>query len=250
NPVAALYVWLFEALIPWAYRNAPIITVSPSTEDELKAKGLGRTARMTLAVNGVDLARYRPQPTVARDARLIVHIGRRLRYKNGRTLLRAFAILRRSVPEARLVIAGDGSHRTALETLARDLDITDGVTFRGFISEDEKLRLYNEATVFVNPSLKEGWGLTSIEANACGTPVVAADSPGLRDSVKHGETGLLVPAQDPGAFATAIRVVLEDAALAARLRDGALAWAAQHDWEHTYEATRDALQAAMAGRPT
>src|SRR5690606_7626975 len=120
NPVAALYVWLFEALIPWAYRNAPIITVSPSTEDELKAKGLGRTARMTLAVNGVDLARYRPQPTVARDARLIVHIGRLMRYKNVQTLLRAFAILRRSVPEARLVIAGDGSHRTALETLARD----------------------------------------------------------------------------------------------------------------------------------
>src|SRR5690606_40441995 len=110
----------------------------------------------------------------------------------------------------RLVIGGDGNHRPALEALARELNIADAVDFRGFVSEDEKLRLYNEAAVFVNPSLKEGWGLTSIEANACGTPVVAADSPGLRDSVVDHRTGLLVPALDPAALARAIRSVLED----------------------------------------
>lgn len=248
NPLAALYVWLFEALIPWAYRNVPVITVSPSTEEELKAKGLGRRAPMTLAVNGVDLTRYRPHADVPRDKHLIVHIGRLMRYKNVQTLLRAFALLRQDVPRARLVIGGDGNHRPALEALARELNIADAVDFRGFVSEDEKLRLYNEAAVFVNPSLKEGWGLTSIEANACGTPVVAADSPGLRDSVVDHRTGLLVPALDPAALARAIRSVLEDDALAARLRAGALAWAAEHDWERTYEDTRDALLAAAAAR--
>src|SRR5690606_10178133 len=132
-----------------------------------------------------------------RDKHLIVHIGRLMRYKNVQTLLRAFALLRQDVPRARLVIGGDGNHRPALEAMARELNIADAVDFRGFVSEDEKLRLYNEAAVFVNPSLKEGWGLTSIEANACGTPVVAADSPGLRDSVVDHRTGLLVPALDP-----------------------------------------------------
>lgn len=249
NPVAALYVWLFEALIPWAYRKVPVITVSPSTEDELRAKGLGRAARITLAVNGVDLSRYRPLPDVARDPRLIVHIGRLMRYKNVDTLLKAFAILRRDVPEARLVIGGDGNYRPALEKLARDLGVANAVDFRGFISEEEKIRLYNEASVFVNPSLKEGWGLTSIEANACGTPVVAADSPGLRDSVVQDRTGLLVPALDPAAFATAMRSLMQDDILAARLRDGALAWAADHDWEHTYEDTRDVLLAAVKRGP-
>ncbi len=244
NPVAALYVWLFEALIPLAYRKVPVITVSPSTEEELRAKGLGRHAPMTLALNGVDLSRYRPLPTVTRDPNLIFHVGRLMRYKNVDTLLKAFAILRRDLPQARLVIGGDGNHRPVLEKLARDLDIAGAIDFRGFISEEEKIRLYNEASVFVNPSLKEGWGLTSIEANACGTPVVAADSPGLRDSVRHGKTGLLVPPRDAPAFATAIRTVLEDAALASRLRDGARAWAAGHDWEHTCEATRDVLMAA------
>lgn len=246
NPLAALYVWLFEALIPWAYRKVPVITVSPSTEKELAAKGL---SRITLAVNGVDLSRYRPLPDVARDPGLIVHIGRLMRYKNVQTLLRAFALLRRDLPRARLVVGGDGNHRAALEKLARELDIAGAVDFRGFISEDEKLRLYNEASVFVNPSLKEGWGLTSIEANACGAPVVAADSPGLRDSVRHGETGLLVPARDPEAFAAAILSVLGDEALSARLRAGALAWAAAHDWERTYEATRDVLHAAARRSP-
>lgn len=245
NPVAALYVWLFEALVPWAYRKVPVITVSPSTERELRDKGL---RRITLAVNGVDLSSYRPRPDVARDPRLVFHVGRLMRYKNLQTLLRAFAILRKDVPDARLVIGGDGNYRAALEKLARELGIADGVAFRGFLGEDEKHRLYNEAAVFVNPSLKEGWGLTSIEANACGTPVVAADSPGLRDSVRHGETGLLVPALDAEAFAAALRAVMQDAALAERLRGGALAWAAAHDWDRTAEATRAVLlEAAKKG---
>jgi glycosyltransferase involved in cell wall biosynthesis len=248
GPLSALYVFLFEGLIRFAYRNVPIITVSPSTRDELEAKGLD-PARIRLAYNGVDLARYRVLEDAVRRPFLIAHVGRLMRYKNVDTLLRAFARVRRAFPEARLAIGGDGNHRPALEKLARELGVSDAVEFRGFISEEEKIRLYNEAAVFVNPSLKEGWGLTSIEANACGTPVVAADSPGLRDSVRHGETGLRVPPLDAEAFATAIGSILGDPAVAARLRAGALEWAAAHDWERAYEATRDVLLDAWRARP-
>src|SRR5690606_25175040 len=72
NPVAALYAWSFEALIPGGYWIAPNVTTSSRPEAGLQAKGLGRSARMTLAVTGVDPARYRPQPTVGREARVIV----------------------------------------------------------------------------------------------------------------------------------------------------------------------------------
>lgn len=245
NPLSALYVFLFEGLIRFAYRGVPIITVSPSTRGELEAKGLRDIA---VAVNGVDPERYRVLPEVARDPFLVVHVGRLMRYKNVDTLLRAFAILRRALPEARLVIGGDGNHRAALEKQARDLAIAEAVEFRGFIGGDEKIRLYNEAAVFVNPSLKEGWGLTSIEANACGAPVVAADSPGLRDSVRHGETGLRVPPLDAEAFASAIASILENPDLAARLRAGALEWAALHGWERTCAVTREVLLRAWKGR--
>jgi glycosyltransferase involved in cell wall biosynthesis len=238
NPLSALYVFLFESLIRFAYRGVPIITVSPSTRAELEAKGLTDIA---VAVNGVDPDRYRVLPGAVRRPFLIAHVGRLMRYKNVDTLLRAFAILRRTLPEARLVIGGDGNHRASLEKLARDLSIAEAVEFRGFIGGEEKIRLYNEAAVFVNPSLKEGWGLTSIEANACGTPVVAADSPGLRDSVRHGETGLRVPPLDAAAFAAAIASILESPETAARLRAGALEWAAAHGWERTYAVTRDVL---------
>ena len=241
NFLAALYVYLFESLIGPVYRGVPVITVSPSTRLELEAKGLGP---ITVALNGVDPQRYRVLPDVARRPFLIAHVGRLMRYKNVETLLRAFAILLRAFPEARLAIGGDGNHRPVLEKLAEDLGIARAVEFRGFISEEEKIRLYNEAAVFVNPSLKEGWGLTSIEANACGTPVVAADSPGLRDSVRHGETGLRVPPLEAAAFAAAIASILASLETAARLRAGALEWAAAHDWDKTAGVTREVLLGA------
>lgn len=238
NPLAALYVFFFESLIRFAYRGVPILTVSPSTRAELESKGLGN---ISLAVNGIDRTRYRPLPDVARDPFLVAHVGRLMRYKNVDTLIKAFALVLAKNPRARLAVAGDGNHRPALEALARRLGVGHAVEFRGYVSADDKVRLYNEAAVFVNPSLKEGWGLTSVEANACGTPVVAADSPGLRDSVRDGVTGLLAPPDDPAAFAAAMRAVLDDPARAARLREGGLEWAAAHDWDRAFEATRDAL---------
>jgi len=247
NPLSALYVFLFESLIGPAYRGVPVITVSPSTRVELEAKGL---RDITLAVNGVDRARYRPMPDVRRIPYRIAHVGRLMRYKNIDTLLRAVAILRKTIPDVRLVIGGDGNYREALERLSRELAIEDIVDFRGYISGEDKIRLYNEASVFVNPSLKEGWGLTSIEANACGTPVVAADAPGLRDSVRHGETGLRVPPLDAAAFATAIASILESPAIAARLSAGALEWAAAHDWDGTSRVTAGVLmRAALPSSP-
>lgn len=234
----ALYVRLFEALIGPVYRRTRAVTVSESTRAELAEKGV---TRVTLAPNAIDKDIYRVIPGLAKEPGLIVHIGRLKKYKRLDLLLEAVAEVRKRVPGARLVIGGTGDYREALESRARELGLGEGVRFLGRVSEEEKVRLYNQAQVFVNSSLKEGWGLTTIEANACGTPVVATDVPGLRDSVKHGETGFLVPFGDVGAFAKAIAALLEDPVLAARMREKALDWAAGHDWDKAFAATRDAL---------
>ncbi len=119
--------------------------------------------------------------------------------------------------------------------------------FTGFVQEDRKLLELRRAWVAALPSEKEGWGLTVIEANACGTPVVASDSDGLRDSVKPGETGLLVPHADPPALADALRKILAAPELRARLSEGGLAWARTFTWERTARETISAMERAASG---
>ena len=98
--------------------------------------------------------------------------------------------------------------------------------------------------------MKEGWGITVIEVNALGTPVVATDAPGLRDAVRHGETGLLVADGPPQAFvarlAEGMGELLADGALAERLSQGALAWSRRFSWDATAERTAHAIETLLA----
>ena len=99
-------------------------------------------------------------------------------------------------PRAVLEIAGAGDYRAALEALAQSLDLGERVRFLGRITEAEKLALLRRAWALVFASPKEGWGITNLEAAACATPVVASNSPGIRETVRDGETGFLVPHGD------------------------------------------------------
>jgi glycosyltransferase involved in cell wall biosynthesis len=99
----------------------------------------------------------------------------------------------------------------------------------------------------VCPSSKEGWGLTVIEANALGTPNVASDAPGLRDSVRDGETGFLVPDGDVAAFAERIGALLGDDALARRMSAAALEWSRRFEWDRAADQMEAALTRALAG---
>ena len=138
---------------------------------------------------GVDSARFTPALREGRTASpSFLYVGRLKRYKGIDIALQALAVVRRSRPEVRLDIAGTGDHRAELERLAGRLALRDAVTFHGFVSEAQKISLFRRAWANVFPSPKEGWGITVVEAAACGTPSLASDSPGLRDSVRHGET--------------------------------------------------------------
>jgi glycosyltransferase involved in cell wall biosynthesis len=180
---------------------------------------------------GIDRVRYRPDASVAKTAEpSLVYVGRIKRYKAVDHAIRALAHVRRRFPSCTLTIVGDGDGMASLRALTADLRLDGAVRFAGFLPHEEKIRLLQAAHVVVNPSVKEGWGLTNVEANACGTVCVAADSPGLRDSVKDGMTGLLYPWGDVDALAERVTRLLADGDLRRSMEAGALAWAERLTW--------------------
>ena len=122
------------------------------------------------------------------------------------------------------------------------MHLTDAVKFTGFISDQDKVGILRQATVAAFPSDKEGWGLTVIEANACFTPVVATDVPGLRDAVVHGETGVLIPLGDPDAMARALIRLIQDRQERERLARNAASRALQFTWDTTAKKTLELIE--------
>jgi glycosyltransferase involved in cell wall biosynthesis len=160
--------------------------------------------------------------------------------------LRALALARATRSDLRLSIAGSGDDRPRLEALAAELGLGPSVQFLGRVSEEEKLRLLRSSWANVFPSCKEGWGITNVEAAACGTPSLASDSPGLRDSVRHGTTGYLVPHGDVAALAARMLELAGDRELVERLGIQARAFAEGLSWDHAADATERWMQQMTA----
>ncbi|HKP77471.1 MAG TPA: glycosyltransferase family 4 protein, partial [Longimicrobiaceae bacterium] len=191
-PFAAA-TWLFERPIPFVYRGLPAEAVSESTRDDLVARGLRRDD-IRVIHNGVDVDFFRPDPAARRAPQpTFLSVGRLKKYKRIDHAIEAVAMLRSRGRPVRLRIAGKGDDEPRLRDAVARLGVGDLVTFEGFVSEEGKRGLMRSTWATVQPSPKEGWGITNVEAAACGTPTVASDSPGLRESVVHGRTGLLYP---------------------------------------------------------
>ena len=152
-----------------------------------------------------------------------------------------------------LDIAGTGDDRPRLEALAARLGVSGAVRFLGFVTDEHKLRLLRTSWAHVFPSVKEGWGLTVVEAAACGTPSLTSNSPGLRDSVRDGVTGFLVPHGDVDALARRMLELAERPALVDSLGKNARAFAESLTWDAAAAATESHLAelvAAESGRET
>jgi len=248
NPIFGAYVWLMERPIPWIYRRAQMLPMSASTQADLLRRGI-RADHATVVHAGLDFERYQLASPPARDVRpTLVHVGRLMRYKSADVAIRALALVRRELSDARLVMVGDGPDRVRLERLARRLGVGDAVEFRGFVSHADKVDILWRAHVLVNASPKEGWGLTVVEANACGVPVVASRRPGLVDSVRDRDTGILVPYGDAAAFAAAALELLRDPELRAAYAARARAWAQSFTWDDAALQTERVLERALASR--
>jgi glycosyltransferase involved in cell wall biosynthesis len=236
----ALYVYVSEALIPGIYRRTPFVVVSESTKADLIQRGIPES-NIEVVYNAVDHATYGPSDSPKPEEPLIGYVGRIKRYKRIDYLLHAMKLVLRRLPQARLIVAGSGDHLDALVELAGRLGIAERVEFLGYVSEEDKIRMLRRVQVVVNPSSKEGWGVTVIESNACGTPVIASDVPGLKDAVVDGKTGLLVTYGDVEAFAERIVEVLKDEPLRMKLSQEAIAWARRFNWDDSADAILDVI---------
>ncbi len=228
SPLLATAVWLAERPIPWFYRTVPFQAISQSTADDLVARGL-RPELVTVIQPGVSTDYYTPDQSRRAKVPTFAYLGRLKKYKGVDLVIRAFAQMTR--PDAILEIAGAGDYRPQLEGLVRSLDLGQRVRFLGFVSEAEKLDLLRRSWAVALASPKEGWGLTNVEAEACGTPVVASDSPGIRESVRHGETGVLVRHGDVAAFAAALGRMAASPTLVEEMGVRARAFAETFTWD-------------------
>ncbi|HWP82261.1 MAG TPA: glycosyltransferase family 4 protein [Bacteroidota bacterium] len=238
------YVYLNERMALRAYRRIPIAAVSESTKKELIESGFSNE-QIAVVPNAVDHGVYRPGSGDNAGEVLIGHFGRLKKYKSVDHLLMAFRQISDRIPDAKLLIVGEGDARRGLEELSQKLGISSRVDFRGFVPEKEKVELLQQCSVVVNCSIKEGWGLTVLEANSCGVPVVASDVPGLRDSVVNGRTGLLYPYGDIDQLKNRILQVIEDKTLRNELAHHALEWARSFSWDKSADLMEKFLHAVV-----
>jgi glycosyltransferase involved in cell wall biosynthesis len=241
-PLAAA-VWIAERPLGRAYADVPFEAISESTADDLAARGIPRRS-IAVIYPGVDTVAYTPDPVERASTPVFAYLGRLKKYKGVHLVIRAFAASGAS--DAVLEIAGAGDYRPALEQLARSLDLGDRVRFLGRISEAEKLSLLRRAWALVFASPKEGWGITNLEAAACATPVVASNSPGIRESVRDGETGFLVPHGDIAAMGAALRRLALSRDLVASFGARARAFAETFTWRRAADETERHLLAVLA----
>ena len=215
------------------YRSHPCVAVSASTRAEMRHQ-LGFEGPIHIVPNGMDPLpasdrRRAAGPAIAVANRLVPH-------KQLHLLVEAAPALLRRWPDLRIDIAGTGPARAGLQALVRRLGLEDSVFLPGRVPEQAKSDLLSQAWLTVAPSLAEGWGLTVIEAASLGTPAVAYDVPGLRDSVRDEETGWLVP---PGrGLAVTLMNALEELSDPARQRQFAercRRWAHRFSWDDSAE---------------
>lgn len=223
------YVLAAEKLIPLVYRKTPFAAVSGSTRTELTKLGL---KTMGLLSNGNSV----PDSTILAEPEtppIIGYFGRVEKYKRIDHLLTVLPEIRRAVPGTRLFIIGDGFHRKWLEKQVLHRGIDHCVTFTGWISESEKWKMLSRLSLGICPSPKEGWGLSVMELAACGVPVIAADVPGLRETVCHEKTGRLYPFGNTARLTDHIVELLKASAIRTRMGIAARRWASGRSWEHT-----------------
>lgn len=216
-------------LAPPLYRRTPIVTLSESSRTEI-IEYLGLPAsKVRVVPPGID-EKFHPEGAKS-STPLVVAVGRLMPSKRFEDLIASMAEVRMKVPNVELVIVGDGYERPALEEQITALDAHSWIRLAGRVSDEELLSLYRRAWLVASASIAEGWGMTLTEAAGCGTPSVATDIAGHRDSVAPGLSGLL--ARSPREFTESITAVLSDDALRSSLSSGALEHAATLTWTAT-----------------
>jgi glycosyltransferase involved in cell wall biosynthesis len=231
--------------VPVLYRGRPFICVSESTAKAMREKLYkGGDIDIRVIHNGISQNHYEKSGTRRFEQPTILYLGRLKKYKQLPRLIAMMPEVRERVPGANLVVVGWGDARPEAEEAAKACGVEDCVRFLGFVSEEEKADLYRQCWVLATASMVEGWGLTVIEANACGTPAVSFNVPGLNESIVNDRTGRL--AETDGEFVSALVEVLQDESVRSTLSDGAREWSLGFSWDTAAARSLDVLAEALA----
>lgn len=229
NFVFAVYVYLMESLVSLFYRKESFVAISESTSTDIQNMGI-KKERISIVEPGIDTSYFYPSKPKSNPP-VLAYIGRIMKYKNVQFIIRALSELRKTVPGVVFEVGGSGDYIETLKNLAKEMGVADAVIFAGRISEEYKRDLLSKASLFVNPSAKEGWGINNIEANLCGTVSLSSNVAGLRDSVIDGVTGLLYKPDDIEDFCSKASSVLIDAAKRESLEKNAMDRAKNLSWD-------------------
>lgn len=230
------------------YETWRVIVTSQFMADQLGDFWQVPPVKVDIIPNGVDVERYRRsadddlisfrQRFATDDGQIVFHIGRLVHEKGAHTLVQAAPKILTAFPKARVLVAGRGPERDRLRNLALRLGVSERVRFLGFVSNENRDRLYQVADVAVFPSLYEPFGIVALEAMAAGAPVVAAKVGGLAEVVGDGRTGLLHAPADAASLASAVCGVLHNAERARTWSENALEQLhTVFSWAHVAEQT-------------
>jgi glycosyltransferase involved in cell wall biosynthesis len=227
-----------------AYRSVAAVTISASTRDDLRRLGIRAPIHIIpIAVSTPLLCELPPKEISGQ----LVAVGRLVPSKRFDHAVRALAEVRRAVESATLTIVGDGPERDGLNHLSEEVGLRDAVHLMGRVPEREKVEILRRSDLLVACSAREGWGLTVTEAARLGTPSVAYDVPGLRDSIVNGRTGVLT-GPSPTALAQAVTQVLQSPVQYTQLRERAWRQWRELSWDRTAAAFERALYDSIHAR--
>lgn len=229
---------------PLFYSKSKIMAISETTRKGLIANGFKRKniEIVYCGINGkkVNLTSKKfSHPT-------ILYLGRIKKYKRVDMLVKIMPEISKRIPNANLLIAGWGTEAASLTDMSMRSSSRRKIKIIGPVSEAEKKYLLTKSWVFVNPSIGEGWGIAIIEANLHGTPAVAFNVAGLSESIKNGETGILVETENE--MIEAILKILKDEKTRTALRRNSLKWAETFNWDAASEQSIKLLEKARTNK--
>ena len=219
DPLQAIFLKALEKRVR-DYDN--IIAVSNTTKRDLSKLGVNEE-KIHVIYNGVDHEKYKPGEKSEKP--MILWIGRMKKYKNPFDSLR---IYKKLTKKAEMVVVGGGDLAIEFARISEGM----GVKYLGKVTEEEKIKLYQKAWIVLSTSYIEGWGMTVIEANACGTPVVAYATGSMPEIIKEGVNGFLVPYKDYDYAAKVIDTILEENIIK-ELSKKSLGESMKYSWEKT-----------------
>jgi glycosyltransferase involved in cell wall biosynthesis len=252
-------VYLHSKLMLHRILSRAEVIISPSEHFIDESKVLRKYRSKTIAIpNGIDISdldvpyskeECRGRLGLDKGEHVILFVGGLSPYKGPDVLIRAMPKIMESLPNSRLVLVGEGTLREKLEQETKELGIDQRVQFTGFVKDNlQKAMFFHAADVFVLPSVtsQEIFGIVNLEAMAAGVPIVASKIGGIPDVVTDGDTGLLVPPNDPDAIAKAVVTLISDPELGRAMVERGLKRVEAYSWASIAERTEKIYEEAIA----